>query len=407
MQIDTSLCSSYPRDTLVDIDFAYATSESSIYLLYKNGNLVAVQAPPTSYLSPEDTLLHFYEDRQERDLRTVLRLAEEQAVDFSRVTWMDLYHDGAGNNCRLVPRSMHGATYKITSPTWLPFVQESDIQLIKWVQWGRSLCLLRGQRVVVDIGWDDKSLLWLDDTMKNLKTLAELDLCYQPLAHVLRGKDVVGLVYEDFDGRHTRYTDKRTVYEAYAKAFRNRIYFTFMSGFTHIDKEGRFRLIDNFHVVKVFRGPIEENETSLREKHMRILKKGFEEFREKPTDLEVHLGSPHESLLTRYYQSTSEHPHDNPALPFCIPLPRFSSLTRWFSTYIPRRQDELIRVKRRRHLSSSAALVKRGSKGPSSGPTDASDEPLEMMSEFTPLLVSRCIREVETEGEATIVELGY
>ena len=160
------------------------------------------------------------------------QLLHMKTLTAKRYKWLLLERDEKTKQYRIVPKKKNWTMYKIKAPLWLRKVRESELQLLKWVGSGRCVCLLDGVQVGkqstlsyihpdsvtahsihpdVDIAWDALTFKKMEQIMIAVKALSELDLCYKPVAHILRGDDVIGIAFEKQSGRPIQYIDRRLV----------------------------------------------------------------------------------------------------------------------------------------------------------------------------------------------------
>ncbi|KAG7087748.1 hypothetical protein E1B28_013689 [Marasmius oreades] len=340
--MDTSLCK-LPRDTLVDIDRAvWINDDFSFYLLYKNGHIFIVQGPKSTKCDPFIT-----SDRPAQELHLKLILQLSEVIPIERYKYLYLYQDEKTNEYRLVPKKKSHTLYKIKSPLWLPTVQESELQLIRWIGWGRCVCLLRGDQIEVDIAWDTVTFRQLEKITNVVKVLAELDVCFRPIAHVLRGSDIIGLAYEKRAGRGLQYSDRRLFYQTLAKMHSRRVYYRGICYSICQVHDGGIRFTDNLFVVEIRNGPRTEEEDEQERRIWAVTGELFDKLKIKMHVLMECYALAEPPILMRYHQCVnSEHPRYNPSILTHIDHPYFALFRGRETSYTPRRLTGVIRSNR-------------------------------------------------------------
>ncbi|KAF9262008.1 hypothetical protein L218DRAFT_945553 [Marasmius fiardii PR-910] len=340
--MDTSHCT-LPRNTLVDIDRAvWLNRNFSFYLLYKNGHIFAVQGPKSTEIKSKynrgDPVL------QDLHLRKILDIQLEllETVSIERHKWLYLFENDK-KEFRLVPNHKSHTLYKIKTRLWLRTVQEGELQLLRWIGWGRSVCLLNGEQREVDIAWDTETFSRMESTMKLLKIYSELDVCFKPVAHVLRGDDIIGIASEKRAGRAIRYSDKRLFYETIARIIACRIIPRGPHRSYYQIHNGKLRITNNFHVTKIWEGPRTEEESKQEEFLWEMIGEMFEQLK---TETEAtydsyELADP--PFLMRYQCWHSEYPQRNPSM---IDNARFALSRGWEVSHISRHYIGVIRTNR-------------------------------------------------------------
>ncbi|ESK93285.1 hypothetical protein Moror_14548 [Moniliophthora roreri MCA 2997] len=347
--MDTTLCN-IPRDTVVDLDTdiaSWTAKDRAAYLLYKNGLIISVFAPSVGAMHPIfQGLYAIDEEGRSFQLETIMRLLEDAM--FKRAQPLYLTFDSKKQRYSLVPKRIN-EPYNITATLWLPKVQESEFQLIRYWGWGRSICVWKGRQIEVDLFWDSSRYQQLNDEMHSVKALSSLDLCFTPVAHVLRGKSVIGLAFERTSGRSVRYGDRKLVYAAVAKMHQHRVYFRggYDKMMIAID-DGKVRFCDNLHCFPRFEGPISAKEVELEKKAWVTLNNMFLDLLAEPNPIVLGDSYIVEPVLCKYYQSDAEHPLNNPNVVVSISFPRYSKQHHHDleDGYLPRRLEGAIRRRR-------------------------------------------------------------
>ncbi|KAK1235874.1 hypothetical protein PQX77_000886 [Marasmius sp. AFHP31] len=135
-----------------------------------------------------------------------------QTLDFEGPSWAYLI-PVSDSDFRIVqkPRPL----YSIKISPWLPLVSEEEIVWKRWVMEDRMLGEWDCKEVVVDLGVNDRDLQVLERTMEGLLVIRDAglshDICFEPLAHVVRDGMIVGIVYEPPTGRMIDHRDRAIV----------------------------------------------------------------------------------------------------------------------------------------------------------------------------------------------------
>ncbi|KAK7045408.1 hypothetical protein VNI00_007661 [Paramarasmius palmivorus] len=356
--MDTSLCK-IPKDILVDLDTDEDLSlrKRAAYLLYRNGCIIHVEAPS---VEAAELLWNMRmvnnQIKREQQLQTIMRLLE--GVELQHNQAFCLCYSDKRKDYKLV-KNMKKESTKVTVPLWMPKVQIGEFQLIRWVGWNRGVCLWKGRHLDVDIAWASGMLEKLNQQMNGIKLLSRLDLCFAPVAHVLRNDLVIGIASERMSGRAPRYGDRSLIYEAITKLHQHRIYYHggYFEDMFAIDN-GKVRIIDNFFLFRHYEGPTTGTEANWKANAWRTLKNMFSDL------LTGQFGPPEEPgalylvepVLYKYYQSDAEHPLNNPKFNSAIVLLRYPSSCSLDleAGFVPRRPDKTVRhpSASRRHDSS-------------------------------------------------------
>ncbi|KAJ8073013.1 hypothetical protein PM082_019881 [Marasmius tenuissimus] len=344
--MDTSLCD-LPRDTLVDIDFSYwlGPREDSYYLFYLNGEIFVVQGPPATY-EDENELITAHDKTRDRHLRAMLQQMETLAIktkngsSFTEIKKTDEY--------RVLPKRKTWTMYEIKVPLWLRKVQESELQLIRWVGCGRCLCRLDGVEVDVDIAWDLLTFKKMERIMVAVKELSELDLCYKPVAHILRGNDVIGIAFERQSGRPMQYVDKRLFYSSMCQLHERsrpcRLYLRYPYFSDYWIQDGKLRVYHHLWGFNVRKGRETGLEAHDEDAALKTMDKIFHLLKQKgnnPGEDRYGNGDP---LILAYAQMGREHPLRNPVVKITINPPVYTLVNN--TSLSPRRMNGWIRFNR-------------------------------------------------------------
>ncbi|KAK1234034.1 hypothetical protein PQX77_002769 [Marasmius sp. AFHP31] len=357
--MDTSLCQ-IPRNTLLDIDFSYWLNpwEGSFYLLYLNGEIFVVQTPQGATYIDDNNLITAHDGVRHKHLGAMLRQIKK--LPFKRYKWFVLQQDEKTKELHLAPKKESWTMYKIKAPLWLRKVQENQLQLIRWVGVGRCLCLLDGTEVDVDIAWDVLTFKKMEQMTKIVKELSELDLCYKPVAHILRGGDVIGIAYERQSGRPIQYTDKRLFYHSLSQLHDRtracRLYLRYPYASDHWIQDGKLRVYHHLWGFDMFQGSNTKKEDGFEEKAWKTMDIVFKRLMNdyNPGPDRYCSGDP---LLLQYAQWDAERPLRNPALGVTVHKLLFANRD---DTLLPtRRMDGTVRSTRRLLLPGDDSFLMR------------------------------------------------
>ncbi|KAK7053025.1 hypothetical protein VNI00_004346 [Paramarasmius palmivorus] len=323
--MDTSLCN-IPKGILVDLDIDGDLSlrDRSAHLLYRDGCIIHVEASTIAELTWTGRLVND-ETKREKQLQIIMRLFENVKLKHNQALRLKYSHKS--KDYKLVKKTQFEDT-KITVSLWLPKAQINELQLIRWIGWNRSVCLWKGRQLDVDIAWASGMIAKLDKIMNGIKLLSQLDLCFQPIAHVLHKDSVIGLASERLSGRAVQYGDRSLIYEAISKLHRHRIvYHSGYSDFMIAIDNGKVRIIDNFHLFRRYEGPITGTEADWMAKAWRTVRTMFLQIitGEYGPPCTPGVGYIVEPILYKYYQHDAEHPLNNPKLTAGFASLRFSN----------------------------------------------------------------------------------
>ncbi|KAL0574034.1 hypothetical protein V5O48_007918 [Marasmius crinis-equi] len=268
--MDTSLCT-LPKDTLLDIDHTFWLRpwEDTFYLLYLNGEIFIVQGPPGGSWIDDDACIVWNDRVREKHLKEIMRRVD--TLRPKRYKWYLLRQDEKTKEYQLMPKKSTSTLYKIKPPLWLRRVQESELQFIRWYGQGRCHCVLDDQQLDVDIAWDPVAFKKMEQMLARLQHLSEADLIYKPVAHVMRGDDVIGVAFETGFGygRPIQYTDRRLFYQTMSEVHdRNRHCRLYKHALLEQDfhiHDGKLRITDSLWAFDVFDGPSTKMEDAIEE----------------------------------------------------------------------------------------------------------------------------------------------
>ncbi|KAL0056948.1 hypothetical protein AAF712_016435, partial [Marasmius tenuissimus] len=159
----------------------------------------------------------------------------------------------------------------------------------------------------------------MEQMTKIVKELSELDLCYRPVAHILRGDDIIGIAYERQSGRPLQYADKRLFYHSLSqlhdRSRARRLYLRYPYASDHWVQDGKLRVYHHLWGFDMFQGPSTPEEDEFEERAWRTMKRVFECLSNdyNPGEDRYRNDDP---LLLQYAQWGAEHPLRNPAMGF-------------------------------------------------------------------------------------------
>ncbi|KAL0573375.1 hypothetical protein V5O48_008572 [Marasmius crinis-equi] len=162
--------------------------------------------------------LPFLNALNETDFKTIADALDHpllDTLDFNGPKWAYLTKI-SDSDWRLIqkPHPLH----RIEITPWLPIISEEEIDVHGW----RSEELVFGkwglQEVDVLIAVDDFRMFVVEHVMLALVEIKESgieveDVCFAPLAHVVRDGNIVGIVFEQTNGRMVDKTDRALVME--------------------------------------------------------------------------------------------------------------------------------------------------------------------------------------------------
>ncbi|KAF9074385.1 hypothetical protein BDP27DRAFT_1416268 [Rhodocollybia butyracea] len=235
--MDSRYCSSIPQNVIAAIDvrpigdlgppgssrprFDYIVSA-----FVKNGHLLIVQSEDIPSLVSDDVFWASSYDEKPRLLRDDTALLSERlsviasyvdTIDFEKVQYAILVPDGSSQ--RLVGQLSEEIPPFSAPFGWLPRVQESDVQVIQWMSLMRLRCLWNGRQVEVFLP-DSFSRRWMIQQVINVVYLfgqRSIDITFEPLALVVRGTEIIGLMMAKTEGRFVELRDRALVYDTFAK----------------------------------------------------------------------------------------------------------------------------------------------------------------------------------------------
>ncbi|KAF8064301.1 hypothetical protein FPV67DRAFT_1629387 [Lyophyllum atratum] len=198
---------------------AYITgtnAETRLYALWKNGEMIVIQAPSLVGPHPEAVPDAEYDEFDKvflyglEELQTVIH-----TIEFGKTNWGYLSRrKGGGYEIMQKRRSLR----KLTCRTWERLISRKEISFTRFWQIDIWNGYWKGQEIDVFMAYNDRSMYSLDREMWGYLALQGLNLTYQALGHVVDDDGtVVGLAYEAHAGRVLQYRDRSLVYDALAR----------------------------------------------------------------------------------------------------------------------------------------------------------------------------------------------
>ncbi|GLB44523.1 hypothetical protein LshimejAT787_1701500 [Lyophyllum shimeji] len=189
------------------------------YLLWKNEDLVVIQAPPLPHLAGPPDSEPDTEYNPEIDKMFFYGLEEIQTVihtiEFGKTNWGYLVHNPArGYEVMQKQKTLP----KVTCGTWTRLVSRREITFTRFWDIGGWNGYWKGQEVDVFMAYDAYSIDTLDREMWGYLALQGLDLTYEALGHVVEDDGtIVGLMFKPTVGRLLEYRDRALAYNALAR----------------------------------------------------------------------------------------------------------------------------------------------------------------------------------------------
>ncbi|KAH7872471.1 uncharacterized protein C8R40DRAFT_1173563 [Lentinula edodes] len=188
-------------------------SNYTIVVLVKNGRLLIVQTEdiPSSdewrTMSYDDVMAdcRAYEALLSQRLSVVASLLD--TIEFEKSQFAILVSDA--QQSRLVAQPLDDIPPLIAPLGWLPRVQESDLLVVQWLD-DRVHCIWNDQQVdffttfAIPNRWRLQQMI----TITHLLEKSKIHITYEPLAIVLRGAEVSGLIMARVEGRLLEMRDR-------------------------------------------------------------------------------------------------------------------------------------------------------------------------------------------------------
>ncbi|KAL0569734.1 hypothetical protein V5O48_012232 [Marasmius crinis-equi] len=136
-----------------------------------------------------------------------------QSLDFEGTNWA-YFVRVSDSDVRLVqkPRPLQ----KISITPWLPRVREEELEFTRWMDENTYMGTWNSRDVVVHAGLNDRDMYVIETTMKSLVAIRDSgmdDVCFEPLAHLVRDGLIVGIIWEPPNGRMIDVKDRTLVTE--------------------------------------------------------------------------------------------------------------------------------------------------------------------------------------------------
>ncbi|KAJ4484133.1 hypothetical protein C8J55DRAFT_509840 [Lentinula edodes] len=205
-------------------------SRYTIVILVKNGRLILVQSedistPDALLTMPYDeqtASIEAYESRISQRVSVVASLID--TIDFEKSHFVVLMSDAS--QTRFITQPLHDIP-PLTAPLgWLPRVQESDLYACQWLH-DRVHCIWNGRQVDFFLSfslanrWRVQQMITITHLLERLK----IDITYEPLAIVVRGAEILGLVMARVEGRLLEMRDRSLAYSTLAQLHEANIMF--------------------------------------------------------------------------------------------------------------------------------------------------------------------------------------
>ncbi|KAF8824614.1 hypothetical protein HHX47_DHR8000175 [Lentinula edodes] len=202
----------------------------TIIVLVKNGHLLIVQSEdiPSSEawrtMSYDDAIAEFgaYEALLSQRLSVVASLID--TIKFEKSQFAVLVSDA--QQTRLVTQPSDDIL-PLTAPLgWLPRIQESDLYVCQWLH-DRVHCIWNRRQVdfftplSIANRWRVQQMITMTHLLERLK----INITYEPLAIVVRGAEVLGLVMARVEGRLLEMRDRSLAHNTLAKLHEANIMF--------------------------------------------------------------------------------------------------------------------------------------------------------------------------------------
>ncbi|KAJ3936467.1 MAG: hypothetical protein NXY57DRAFT_200840 [Lentinula lateritia] len=205
-------------------------SRYTIVVLVKNGQLLVVQSEDIP--SSDDWRTMSYDDMQADHRAHEARLSQRlsivaslvDTIDFEKSRFAVLVSDT--QQTRLVSQPSDDIP-PLTAPLgWLPRVQESEFYACHWLE-DRAHCIWNGRQVDVFIPfsianrWRVQQMITITHLLEKLK----IYITSEPLAIIVRGAEILGLVMARVEGRLLEMRDRSLAYSTSAQLHEANIIF--------------------------------------------------------------------------------------------------------------------------------------------------------------------------------------
>ncbi|KAJ4484131.1 hypothetical protein C8J55DRAFT_36863 [Lentinula edodes] len=145
-------------------------------------------------------------------------------IEFEKSQFAILVSDA--QQSRLVAQPLDDIPPLIAPLGWLPRVQESDLLVVQWLD-DRVHCIWNDQQVdffttfAIPNRWRLQQMI----TITHLLEKSKIHITYEPLAIVLRGAEVSGLIMARVEGRSLEMRDRSLVYSTFTQLHESNIMF--------------------------------------------------------------------------------------------------------------------------------------------------------------------------------------
>ncbi|KAG5641361.1 hypothetical protein DXG03_005389 [Asterophora parasitica] len=220
MQTNAPHDSAVPRGVVTNL--TWALQSSRLYVLWKDGEMIVIQAPNT--LPPPLEQENWDPQHYQLELKTLENGMEQihtmlHTIDFGKTNWGYLVeHPRRGYEIIQKQRRLR----KLTCHTWARLVPRREINFTRiWDGWDIWNGYWKGMEVDVIMAYNDHGMKILDLEMWGYLSLQGLDLTYRVYGHVVEDDGtVVGLIYEAQVGRVMQYRDRAILYDALSRVQR-------------------------------------------------------------------------------------------------------------------------------------------------------------------------------------------
>ncbi|KAJ3866182.1 hypothetical protein EV359DRAFT_62523 [Lentinula novae-zelandiae] len=196
----------------------------TIIILVKNGRSLIVQSEDIPVMDARLTMAIDIEDMI-ANIRTREALLSQRlsvvaslidTIDFDKSQFAVLVSDA--QQTRLVTQPSDDIP-PLTAPLgWLPRVQESDLYVCQW-SYDKVHCIWNGRQVdffttfsIAD-RWRVQQMITITHLLEELN----INITYEPLAIVVRGTEILGLIMARVTGRYLEMRDRSLVYSTFAQ----------------------------------------------------------------------------------------------------------------------------------------------------------------------------------------------
>ncbi|KAF5383897.1 hypothetical protein D9757_007386 [Collybiopsis confluens] len=199
---------------------------SPAYRILQGGHVTIVQGPIRHHTTiTDDGEERYFKDADQNQEEVLIIQSLLDTVQLASIPWAYLHCDKKSGCYRLTPGKRPSLSkWRSNMPVWLPLVPEEDLDLIRFFGFCNVHAEWNGREVEVTIGWEDAAYEEVVRATRFLYEARRLDITFEPLAHVTREGNIVGIVVEKHRGRTLEYRDLSLVYEAFTRMQANNLY---------------------------------------------------------------------------------------------------------------------------------------------------------------------------------------